>query len=151
MEEVLMESQNTAVDKAENVVLDIESLTQTLDNCSGSPKMTKALSRKGSSRMERRNGEEQDADEAIKKFAVKVIYSQAEQMKPQLVPNKSLVGVQAMAAISNLPDAGDGRIRKFNRFTVIKPKKILLLFASMSSMGTIILIYFTLAIYLKGA
>ncbi|THU73406.1 hypothetical protein C4D60_Mb04t22500 [Musa balbisiana] len=58
----------TSVDRAGNIVLDIESLTQSSDKCSGSPKMTKALSRKGSSRMERRNGEEQDADETTKKI-----------------------------------------------------------------------------------
>ncbi|URE41459.1 LRR [Musa troglodytarum] len=148
---VPMEGQTTAMDKVGNVVLDIESLTQPSDKCSGSPKMTKALSRKGSCRMDRRNGEEQVADEATKKLAVKVFYSQTEQLKQQPIPNKSHVGLPAVANVSNLSDAGDGRTRKFNRFTAINPKKILLLFASMSSMGTIILIYFTLAIYLRGA
>ncbi|URE41465.1 LRR [Musa troglodytarum] len=127
---VPMEGQTTAMDKVGNVVLDIESLTQPSDKCSGSPKMTKALSRKGSCRMDRRNGEEQVADEATKKLAVKVFYSQTEQLKQQPIPNKSHVGLPAVANVSNLSDAGDGRTRKFNRFTAINPKKILLLFAS---------------------
>ncbi|XP_064976978.1 uncharacterized protein LOC103994468 isoform X1 [Musa acuminata AAA Group] len=144
-------SRTTVMDKVGNVVVDIESLTQPSDNCSGSPKVTKALSRKGSCRMDRRNGEEQEADEATKKLVVKVLYSQSEQLKQQPITNKSHVGLPAVANVSNLSDAGDGRTRKLNRFTAINPKKILLLFASMSSMGTIILIYFTLAIYLRGA
>ncbi|XP_065003691.1 uncharacterized protein LOC103990902 isoform X4 [Musa acuminata AAA Group] len=114
MEGIVMQGEVTSMDRAGNIVLDIESLTQSSDKCSGSPKMTKALSRKGSSRMERRNGEEQDADETTKKVT---------------------------------KDAGDGRLRKFNHLTAINPRRILLLLASLSSMGTMILIYFTLAIY----
>ncbi|URD94998.1 hypothetical protein MUK42_29829 [Musa troglodytarum] len=103
MEGIVMQGEATSVDKAGNIVLDIESLTQSSDKCSGSPKMTKVLSRKGSSRMERRNGEEQDADETTKKVT------------------------KVNASIS---DAGDGRLRKFNHLTAINPRRILLLLAS---------------------
>ncbi|XP_042373913.1 uncharacterized protein LOC121967635 isoform X2 [Zingiber officinale] len=131
MEEVLMESHGPPLDKAGSLVLDIENLTQTSESCSPSPKVMKTLSRKGSSRIDRRNVEEQDIDGATKKVVGK--------------------GIPPMANISNLSaDMGDGRMRKFNHFMTINPKKILLLFASMSSLGTIILIYFTLVIYFKG-
>ncbi|WOL05997.1 hypothetical protein Cni_G14729 [Canna indica] len=144
-------SDTVTVNKAANVVLDIESLTQSSEKCSGSPKMTKALSRKGSNRMERRNGEEQDADDATKKVAVKVVCSQMEQFKQSSGPNKTLIVVPA-STNSAITDSGDGRLRRFNHLTMINPtminpRRILLLFASLSSMGTMILIYFTLAIY----
>ncbi|XP_057817137.2 uncharacterized protein LOC131030361 isoform X2 [Cryptomeria japonica] len=41
-------------------------------------------------------------------------------------------------------DATDGRWRRYRRDALIDPRKILLLFATLSSMGTMILIYFTL-------
>ncbi|XP_064950446.1 uncharacterized protein LOC103975837 isoform X2 [Musa acuminata AAA Group] len=126
MEEILMQREVTAVDKAGNVVLDIEGLTQSSDKCSGSPKMTKALSRKGSCRMERRNSEEQDVDDTTKKVVVKV---------------------SSTSTNTPVSDAGDGKPRKFIRVTIINPRRILLLFASLSSMGTMILIYFTLALH----
>ncbi|XP_073112767.1 uncharacterized protein [Elaeis guineensis] len=150
MEEVFMQNQIPAMDKAGNMVLDIESLTQPSDKCSGSPKMTKALSRKGSSRMEKRNGEEQEADEASKKLVIKVGCSQLEQLKQPAMPIKVLVAPSTSANISGVADTGDGRSRRFHRLTTINPKKILLLFASMSSMGTMILIYFTLTISRRG-
>ncbi|KAJ0966815.1 hypothetical protein J5N97_023732 [Dioscorea zingiberensis] len=140
-------NQNAAVDKAGNVVLDIENLVLPPDKCcSGSPKMTRALSRKGSWRMDRRNGEDQEADEASKKLVVKVVPSQLELLKQPLAPNK------AAAPLNNpcLPETGDVRHKRFSRLTTIHPKKILLFFATMSSMGTMILIYFTLAIYRRG-
>ncbi|XP_064960801.1 uncharacterized protein LOC135584467 isoform X1 [Musa acuminata AAA Group] len=145
MEGIVMQGEVTSVDRAGNIVLDIESLTQSSDKCSGSPKMTKALSRKGSSRMERRNGEEQDADETTKKVT-KVVCYHLEQFKQSSVPNKTLIIVPTSANAS-ISDAGDGRLRKFNHLTAINPRRILLLLASLSSMGTMILIYFTLAIY----
>ncbi|KAK1297761.1 hypothetical protein QJS10_CPB15g00097 [Acorus calamus] len=148
MEEILSQSQIVAIDKAGNVIVDIDSLTQTQtsDKCSGSPKVTKALSRKGSNRMERRigNGEEQqEAEEASRKLVVKLVCPQLEQLKQ---PSSSTT------ATSNLAESGDGRNnnKRFNRLTTIHPRKILLLFATMSSMGTMILIYFTLAINRRG-
>lgn len=145
-----MQNQIAGMDKAGNVVLDIESLTQPSDKCSGSPKMKKALSRKFSSRMEKRISEEQEADEASKKLVVKVGCSQLEQLKQPVIPIKVHVAPSTSANISGLTDNGDGRNRRFHRLTTINPKKILLLFASMSSMGTMILIYFTLAISQRG-
>ncbi|CAL9201634.1 unnamed protein product [Musa hybrid cultivar] len=146
MEEILMQREVTAVDKAGNVVLDIEGLTQSSDKCSGSPKMTKALSRKGSCRMERRNSEEQDVDDTTKKVVVKVVPSHMELFKQPLIANKALV-VSSTSTNTPVSDAGDGKPRKFIRVTIINPRRILLLFASLSSMGTMILIYFTLALH----
>ncbi|XP_074586623.1 uncharacterized protein LOC141842314 [Curcuma longa] len=152
MEEVLMESHGPPLDKAGSLVLDIENLTQTSESCSPSPKVMKTLSRKGSSRIDRRNVEEQDIDGATKKLVIKgrVPCCQVA-IEQQLVLSRPFAGNPPVANISNLSaDMGDGRMRKFNHFMTINPKKILLLFASMSSLGTIILIYFTLVIYFKG-
>lgn len=140
-----MQNQISLMDKAGNVVLDVESLAQLSDKCcSGSPKMTRVLSRKGSCRMERRGIEEQEADEASKKLVIKVIPSQLEHLKQQLAVAPSVANNPMVV------DSGDGRNKKSNRLTVIHPRKILLLFATMSSMGTMILIYFTLAINRRG-
>ncbi|KAG1359495.1 hypothetical protein COCNU_08G009410 [Cocos nucifera] len=132
MDEVLLQSQITAMDKMGNVVLDIESLTQQPDRCcSGSPKMTRALSRKGSSRMERRTVEEQETDDTSKKIVVKVMPSQLEQLKQPLVPNKALVSAPSAANSPVLTDLGEGRTKRSSRLTTIHPRKILLFFATM--------------------
>ncbi|KAG6519489.1 hypothetical protein ZIOFF_022986 [Zingiber officinale] len=133
MEEVLMESHGPPLDKAGSLVLDIENLTQTSESCSPSPKVMKTLSRKGSSRIDRRNVEEQDIDGATKKVVGKgrVPCCQVA-IEQQLVLSRPFAGIPPMANISNLSaDMGDGRMRKFNHFMTINPKKILLLFASM--------------------
>uniref|UniRef100_A0A0E0H7A8 Uncharacterized protein n=1 Tax=Oryza nivara TaxID=4536 RepID=A0A0E0H7A8_ORYNI len=143
------QGQMTSMDKAANVVLDIEGLPQQPDKCcTGSPKMTRALSRKGSNRMERRSGEEQEQDDLVKKLIIKVVPSQLEQLKMPLVQNKALVTPQSQCAACApiLTDSGEGRNKKFNRLTSVHPRKILLFFATLSSVGTMILIYFTLAI-----
>ncbi|ONK71096.1 uncharacterized protein A4U43_C04F4680 [Asparagus officinalis] len=150
MEDVLMQSQITNTDKAANVILDIESLTQPSDRCSGSPKVSKALSRKGSNRMERRCGEDQETDDTSKKLVVKVVCSQLDHLKQPLVHNKSFSATSTVSNNVCIGDSLDGRNKRFNRLTTINPRKILLLFASMSSMGTLILIYFTLAINRHG-
>eukprot|EP00262_Sarcandra_glabra_P014734 TRINITY_DN4366_c0_g1_i6.p1 TRINITY_DN4366_c0_g1~~TRINITY_DN4366_c0_g1_i6.p1 ORF type:complete len:158 (+),score=24.32 TRINITY_DN4366_c0_g1_i6:418-891(+) len=137
---------STKMEKAANVVLDIDSLIPSSEKCPGSPKMKKALSRKGSSRMERRSGEELESDEASKKVVVKVTSSQMEILKQGSTSNKTLLPVAATTNCSTQSDGCDGRNKRFNRFGAIHPRKILLIFASLSSMGTIILIYFTLAI-----
>ncbi|KAG6522422.1 hypothetical protein ZIOFF_019562 [Zingiber officinale] len=143
MEEVLMESHGPPLDKAGSLVLDIENLTQTSESCSPSPKVMKTLSRKGSSRIDRRNVEEQDIDGATKKVIVKDLLIDDAKLagrvpccqvaiEQQLVLSRPFAGIPPMANISNLSaDMGDGRMRKFNHFMTINPKKILLLFASM--------------------
>ncbi|XP_006653009.1 uncharacterized protein LOC102713073 [Oryza brachyantha] len=148
MEEGSLQGQMTSMDKAANVVLDIEGLPQQPDKCcTGSPKMTRALSRKGSNRMERRSGEEQEQDDLVKKLIIKVVPSQLEQLKMPLVQNKLVAPQSQCAACAPiLTDSGEGRNKKFNRLTSIHPRKILLFFATLSSVGTMILIYFTLAI-----
>ncbi|AQK47190.1 uncharacterized protein [Zea mays] len=140
----------TSMDRtANNAVLDIESLPQPPDKCcSGSPKMIRALSRKGSNRMERRGGGggEQEQEDLAKKLVIKVVPSQLEQQP--LGQNKALVAPHCTPV---LVDSGEGRSKRFiSRFTSINPRKILLLFATLSSVGTTILIYFTLAINSKA-
>lgn len=142
------QGQITSMDKTASVVLDIEGLPQPPDKCcSGSPKMIRALSRKGSNRMERRGGEEQEQEDLAKKLIIKVVPSQLDQ---PLVQNKALVAPHYTPCTPVLIDSGEGRSKRFNRFTSINPRKILLFFATLSSMGTTILIYFTLGINSKA-
>ncbi|KAK8955199.1 hypothetical protein KSP40_PGU005046 [Platanthera guangdongensis] len=239
------------MDVSESVTLDIESLNLSPNMSSGSPQITKVLSRKGSSRPERRN-EEQEGEDSSKKLVVKArgrngleaIYSlwemgspgsgrlggrpirateeagrpgghlcpylggqevslsgqsegrgglgppasrskegrrpnrggqeavksrrprgkgvlkaaclqgkgramrdQVEQLKQPFAPNKATSPTSAGVNSTSHSDAGEGKIKRLNRLTTVNPKRILLLFASMSSVGTMILIYFTVAIY----
>ncbi|XP_042487502.1 uncharacterized protein LOC122067726 isoform X2 [Macadamia integrifolia] len=137
------------MDKTANVVLDIESLVQSTDKSSGSPKLTRALSRKGSCRMERRCGMEvEEIDESSKKILLKV-NSPLEPLKQPLITNKGSTTATATLNGPNLIESSDGRSKRFNRLTSVNPRNILLFFATMSSMGTMILIYFTLAINRK--
>ncbi|KAK3141183.1 hypothetical protein QOZ80_4BG0330530 [Eleusine coracana subsp. coracana] len=136
------------MDKTTNVVLDIEGVHQPPDKCcSGSPKMTRALSRKGSNRLERRGNEEQEQDDLGKKLIIKVVPSQLEQ---PLVQNKTLAGSYCAPSTPVFIDSVEGRNKRFNRLTSINPRRILLFFATLSSVGTTILIYFTLAINSKA-
>uniref|UniRef100_A0ACD5Y9K5 Uncharacterized protein n=1 Tax=Avena sativa TaxID=4498 RepID=A0ACD5Y9K5_AVESA len=135
------------MDRTANVVLDIESLPQQPDKCcTGSPKMTRALSRKGPNRTERKGGEEQEPDDLAKNLIIKVVPSQLEQLKLPLAQNKTLVAPQYTASTPVLADSAEGRSKRFNRLTSYHPRRILLFFATLSSVGTMILIYFTLAI-----
>ncbi|KAE8773511.1 hypothetical protein D1007_54197 [Hordeum vulgare] len=135
------------MDRTANVVLDIEGLPQQPDKCcTGSPKMTRALSRKGPNRMERRGGEEQEPDDLAKKVIIKVVPSQMEQLKLPLAHNKTLVTPHCTATAPVLTDSVEGRSKRFNRLTAFHPRRILLFFATLSSVGTMVLIYFTLGI-----
>ncbi|XP_073004268.1 uncharacterized protein [Typha latifolia] len=151
------------------MVLHTKSLAQAPDKCcSGSPKITvkhffsfessaeflldhvflyhmqRALSRKGSNHMERWNFAE-EVDEVSQKLVVKVVPSQLEQLKLPLLQKESVFELQSPTNSPSLTDSGEGRSKRFNRFTITHPRKILLIFATVSSMGTIILIYFALA------
>ncbi|XP_065021697.1 uncharacterized protein LOC135646260 isoform X2 [Musa acuminata AAA Group] len=138
------------MDKVSNVILDIECLTQPTELCcTGSPKMTKVLSRKGSIRMEKHTGEEQKADDALKKLVIKVPSLPDQPLKQPLVSFKSFQAVQSVPNPPVFQDMGEGRCKRSNHLT-IHPRKILLFFATMSSIGTMILIYFTLAINRKN-
>ncbi|THU72383.1 hypothetical protein C4D60_Mb04t11540 [Musa balbisiana] len=98
------------MDKVSNVVLDIECLTQPTELCcTGSPKMTKVLSRKGSIRMEKHNGEEQKADDALKKLVIKVPSLPEQPLKQPLVPFKSFQAVQSVPNSPVFQDMGEGR------------------------------------------
>lgn len=108
--------------------------------------MTRVLSRKGPNRTERRGGEEQEPDDLAKKLIIKVVPSQMEQLKLPLAHNKNLVIPQCTASAPVLTDSVEGRCKRFNRLTSFHPRRILLFFATLSSVGTMILIYFTLGI-----
>ncbi|CAN6481849.1 unnamed protein product [Victoria cruziana] len=134
-----------------DVVLDVETPLSS-DKCSRSPKLIRALSRKGSCRTDRPAIEEHETDEPLSRAAAKCgqggAASQLDTFKQPLVPNKPLLPLTSSATgTSSVPGDNDGRCKKFNRFTVMHPRKILLIFATLSSMGTIILIYFTLSIH----
>ncbi|KAJ6771742.1 hypothetical protein OIU74_018059 [Salix koriyanagi] len=146
-EEMLYHQTDAAtLDKTAFVVLDMESLAQPSDRSSGSPKMTRALSRKWSYRAERWTGnEEEGIDETAKKPLIKGS-SQLDPLKQQLVTSKAPGPSPTTSSGPNLPDQVDGWGKRFNRLMAINPRKILFIFATMSSMGTLMLIYFTLAI-----
>ncbi|KAJ3692921.1 hypothetical protein LUZ60_012016 [Juncus effusus] len=148
MEEALLQNQVNTMEKNGNVVLDIEALTQANEVCcSGSPRTTRALSRKGSNRMERRGGEEHESEDSSKKLVVKVIPSQLEPLKIPLVQNRT--PILSPCTNPNLTEP-DSKLKRFGRLHAFHPRKIVLLFATVSSLGTMILIYFTLAINRRG-
>ncbi|KAL0918393.1 hypothetical protein M5K25_010399 [Dendrobium thyrsiflorum] len=142
MEEVIIQSNIMAIDRTGNVVLDIESLKQPPDKrCSGS----KSLARKGSYRMEK-----QETEEPSKNLFIKVLPPQLDQLKLPLVQSKAFITVPSVLNSPISADSADGRNKRFQRWTTIHPRKILLFFATMSSIGTMTLIYFTLAINRRG-
>lgn len=106
--------------------------------------MTRALSRKGSNRMERKGGDELlEQEDLARKLIIKVVPSQLEQQRALVAPHCT------PCAPVLLIDSAEGRSsRRFGRLItpVNNPRRILLLFATLSSVGTTILIYFTLAI-----
>ncbi|CAK7326928.1 unnamed protein product [Dovyalis caffra] len=128
----------TTLDKSAVVVLDIESLAQPPDRSSGSPKMTRALSRKWSYRAERWTGtEEEDIDEAAKKLLIKGS-SQLEPLKLPLVINKAHVSSLATPSGPILLDPVDGWNKRFNRLMTINPRKILFIFATITAGGRVV-------------
>ncbi|XP_049935658.1 uncharacterized protein LOC116261416 isoform X2 [Nymphaea colorata] len=136
---------------AMDVVLDVEN-TLPSDKCSRSPKLIRALSRKGSCRTDRPPTEEHETDEPLSRAAAKCVQggaaSQLDAFKQPVVPNKPLLPLTSSATCTlSVPGDNEGRCKKFNRLTAMHPRKILLIFATLSSMGTIILIYFTLSIH----
>ncbi|KAG0461904.1 hypothetical protein HPP92_020380 [Vanilla planifolia] len=147
IEEALKQSDMMALNEAGDIVLDIASL-KLLPNksCSGN----KSLTRKGSYRMEKCDVDDQEAEEPPKQLFIKLLPSQLEQLKQPLISNKALIAVPAVLNSPILADSRDGRTKRFQWFKAIHPRKILLFFATMSSIGTMTLIYFTLAINRRG-
>lgn len=89
--------------------------------------MTRALSRKGSNRMERKGGDELlEQEDLARKLIIKVVPSQLEQQR-------ALVHCTPCAPVL-LIDSAEGRSsRRFGRFItpVVNPRRILLLFATL--------------------
>ncbi|KAJ6312778.1 hypothetical protein OIU77_014329 [Salix suchowensis] len=108
----------------------MESLAQPSDRSSGSPKMTRALSRKWSYRAERWTGnEEEGIDETAKKPLIKGS-SQLDPLKQQLVTSKAPGPSPTTSSGPNLPDQVDGWGKRFKRLMAINPRKILFIFAT---------------------
>nr|CAD1826020.1 unnamed protein product [Ananas comosus var. bracteatus] len=105
--------------------------------CSANPKVTRALSRKDSNRMERWGGEEQETDDASKRLIVKgmplwaMVPLQLELLKLPSMLNKAILAAQSAATSPILTDSGEGRSRRFSRFAAMHPRKILLIFATL--------------------
>eukprot|EP00262_Sarcandra_glabra_P000416 TRINITY_DN1048_c0_g1_i2.p1 TRINITY_DN1048_c0_g1~~TRINITY_DN1048_c0_g1_i2.p1 ORF type:complete len:183 (-),score=37.50 TRINITY_DN1048_c0_g1_i2:278-826(-) len=127
--------------RSDSFVLDIESLTRITDkNSSASPRISlqRSLSRKGSQRGERKAAIERDRDASKKDDLVTVCTSEKNALLPMTEVTDPTNFQQATT---------DGRWRRFGkRSSWIDPRRILFFFATLSSMGTIILIYFTLSI-----
>ncbi|KAG0460485.1 hypothetical protein HPP92_020782 [Vanilla planifolia] len=91
------------------------------------------------------------AEEPPKQLFIKLLPSQLEQLKQPLISNKALIAVPAVLNSPILADSRDGRTKKrFQWFKAIHPRKSSSSFATMSSIGTMTLIYFTLAINRRG-
>ncbi|KAH0462789.1 hypothetical protein IEQ34_010364 [Dendrobium chrysotoxum] len=147
MEEVMIQSNIMAMDKASNVVLDIESQKQPPDKrCSGS----KSLARKGSYRMDKQETEEPSKNLFIKEINIlslfydngkqqhlAVLPPQLDQLKPPLVQSKALITVPSVLNSPISADSGDGRNKRFQRWTTIHPRKILLFFATIGTRTSI--------------
>ncbi|KAJ0969016.1 hypothetical protein J5N97_021893 [Dioscorea zingiberensis] len=56
------------------------------------------------------------------------------------------ISEELLVKVATPNNSDEGMNERFHRLSVIHPRRILVLFATMSSMGTMILIYFTLAI-----
>lgn len=156
MEEVSVKIDAIDLDKSATVLVDIESLQQPIDRSSGSPKIVRALSRKWSYRAERlASADEEDTNESTKKSTLLKVNSQLEPLKQSVLSNKSVTPnsanhIQGGSTINVSAEVccdGGRNKHQFNRFLPLNPRKILCISATASSVGSLVLIYFTLAIY----
>ncbi|KAM7463315.1 hypothetical protein LguiA_031436 [Lonicera macranthoides] len=142
MEEVSVQiNESRSMDKTATVVVDIESLSLPSERCLGSPKFTRALSRKWSYRADKLscNEAEDVGDQSSKRTTLVRVNSQLEHLKQPLMNNKALPNAAAAANLnsscsnstSSLLDSAEGKYKRFNRFTSINPRRILLFFATL--------------------
>lgn len=119
----------------------------------GNPKFTKVLSRKFSRGDKRTNDcpvEEETGRGS--KYTPKGLQTEfLESLLPCNSPKKLLLPIMAPAQHKETDsrsrqDLTDGRWRRYRRSASLDPRKILFTFATLSSIGTMILIYFTLAV-----
>ncbi|XP_020574982.1 uncharacterized protein LOC110020980 isoform X2 [Phalaenopsis equestris] len=129
---IVCKSNTMTMDKAGNVIIDIESLKHPPPDkrCCGS---SKSLVRKSSCRMEK-----QEMEEPSKNLFVKVLPPLLDQLKPPLVQNKALIAVPSVLNSPISADSGDGRNRRFQRWKTIHPRKILLFFATILAVSSLI-------------
>lgn len=116
----------------------------------GNPKLTKVLSRKFSRGDKRTN--DYPVDEENGKYTPKGLQTEfLESLFPCSSPKKVILPIMAPAQHKETDSHGrqdltDGRWRRYRRSASLDPRKILFTFATISSIGTLILIYFTLAV-----
>lgn len=118
----------------------------------GNPKLSKVLSRK-ISRGDKRTNDcpvEQETGRGSK-YTPKGLQTEIrESLFPCSSPKKVILPIMAPAQHKETDSHGrkdltDGRWRRYRRSGLLDPRKVLFTFATISSIGTIILIYFTLA------
>ncbi|XP_057823304.1 uncharacterized protein LOC131035589 isoform X2 [Cryptomeria japonica] len=137
-------------------VIDIEPAnsisTEFVAKAVGSPKLSKLLSRK-LSRNDRKTNEFRFEDDTDKGGKYTPRGSQIESMESLLQsnsPKKMILPVTAPTQYketdSHLNDLSNGRFRRYRPTASLDPRKILFIFATLSSMGTMILIYLTLTV-----
>lgn len=118
----------------------------------GNPKLTKVLSRK-ISRGDKRTNDCPVEEETGRgsKYTPKGLQTEIhESLFPCSSPKKMILPIMAPAQHKETDSQGrkdltDGRWRRYRRSGLLDPRKVLFTFATISSIGTIILIYFTLA------
>eukprot|EP00252_Welwitschia_mirabilis_P020120 TRINITY_DN4857_c0_g1_i1.p1 TRINITY_DN4857_c0_g1~~TRINITY_DN4857_c0_g1_i1.p1 ORF type:complete len:174 (+),score=27.12 TRINITY_DN4857_c0_g1_i1:528-1049(+) len=113
----------------------------------GNTKHTKALVRKLSLRGDKKSVDNMPVEHSERN--IKHAHSEAEPecfgfLLPNTTTKPLIVQVTSPTFKNPCKDAADGLWQRYKRATVINPSKIVLMFATLSSMGTIILIYFTL-------
>ncbi|KAG7962796.1 hypothetical protein I3843_09G084800 [Carya illinoinensis] len=150
-----------SADKSDSFVIDMESLSHGANKeITANPRITRSLSRKGYQRV----GEKKiipmttaaaaDRDPALATSSPRGSSTAEKSMAVGTIDNPSSPQLHHQITITtgiNINTPTESRcISRRNSFRrspwVLDPKKILFLFATLSSMGTILLIYFTLSI-----
>ncbi|XP_004293255.1 PREDICTED: uncharacterized protein LOC101307567 isoform X2 [Fragaria vesca subsp. vesca] len=149
-------------DKSDSFVIDMESFNHAITDkdVTANSRTSRNLSRKGSQRVGEKkistNGNSNDRD--VSASAVTSPTGPLTPKKPTVVagtadhPGSPQVHHQITVTAANIGTTADGRcvVRRnsFRRSSswAVDPKRVLFFFATLSSIGTILLIYFTLAI-----
>ncbi|KAL5730933.1 hypothetical protein ACHQM5_003710 [Ranunculus cassubicifolius] len=144
------ESSMGTAEMSDSFILDMENLSPQInkDNYSPNPrlfvKLQRNLSRKGSPRGER-NKTPLAASGLADAFS-NVNLSAGGGDPYTTTPTQESINKQSQQTITIMAENCSSRKYVKNRTSFIDPKRVLLFFATMSSMGTIVLIYFTLSI-----
>ncbi|XP_020526642.1 uncharacterized protein LOC110007784 isoform X2 [Amborella trichopoda] len=130
-------------ERSGSVILDVESLTQLADkDFAGSPKRN--ISRKGSCNRAEKKAVEREIVEVAIAATKGLLYENSSSMNPEKSVMVPINGSCNSPSVLER-ESSNSRCRRLRRSTWLDPRRIVLIFATLSSMGTIILIYFTLA------